>query len=184
MSKITYFNVGAAVDHYSNSAIVAHISAQPRHVMGFLKIMFIFISLVGTSIASDLDDQDVNVNHLIGIWDGGDRASGSIYGEIHIEYHKISWSGGGLGKEGCETGYRIEKDPDGLSFRDIFGKVYIYSREAKFFTYKLILSPKECLAGISSFRLTLPGDSLRYAHFIEYDNQGNDVGYMHFIKRN
>ncbi len=126
---------------------------------------------------------------LKGLWfsDGGAQTK---YGNILITDNTILWGGSeSFTKKHCKTTYAIEKDPIGTSFQDQIGGTYLLNKKSQFKTYKLKLTPRNCLDGLAYLRFTLPFKIPNYADIIRYVkyNRNDPVevaGYMRFMKYN
>lgn len=126
--------------------------------------------------------------NLIGSWEGGDTASMSIYGTMHISKENITWGGHNKYNPKCTVTYTIVPEEFGVTFKDQTGKVFVTSPDSKFSTYLLKISGGKCTLGISHFRLTFPFENeFNYLAMVEYhksDTSDKPMGWVHFHRRN
>lgn len=124
---------------------------------------------------------------LIGSWEGGDTASMSIYGTMHISKAKITWGGHNKYHPKCSATYEVVPEEFGATFKDQTGNIFVTSPDSKFSTYLLKLSGEKCVLGISHFRLTFPFENeFNYLAMVEYhksDTSDKPMGWVHFHRR-
>ncbi|MCX5865013.1 MAG: hypothetical protein NTW42_08085 [Deltaproteobacteria bacterium] len=139
---------------------------------------------------------------LIGSWVGGDTASMSIYGTLHINSKTISWGGHNKYYSKCQVGYIVVPEEGDIVFEDQVGSIFsiknnkksatkrnfhkdgtstIDDEECNFTTYLLKIRGGKCANGVAYFRLTFPFEgNFTYLAVIEYDKKDHPIRWRHF----
>jgi len=111
---------------------------------------------------------------LYGSWEGGDRASKSIYGTLIITETEIAW-------EDCVVEYELKEEEPGIVYWTSYAGIEFKTGEEE--TYLLVKKKSNCDISESGFRFTFTIKSKNYLDLIEYDGNGRMLGKMHFHRR-
>jgi hypothetical protein len=120
---------------------------------------------------------------LLGAWEGDDRAAQSIYGTLKIANAGLSWGGHLRHVPACRASFTLVPEQKGVEFKDQTGRSYVTSADSPFKTYLLKLKGGKCTNGVVHLRLTITNDEPGSLAMVEYRDNGEAVGWMHFARR-
>ena len=141
--------------------------------LAVIRSMFITLVLVFPSAAAAVAGE-----HLVGVWEAGDRPHAVIHGFLRISHEEIYFSPDGK-SWGCKTRYVVSANGTGEFYRDPLASK---SSNQTWKYWKIRLDPSLCTES-TQFLFVLRPHQSNYAAFIDYTNAARPCCWVHLRKR-